>query len=64
MGQTSIIGFAGGAAILVFAIVRFLRSKDDPREPPTVASSIPFIGHIVGMFRHQVFYYSLVRLVR
>lgn len=64
MGRTSIIGLAGGAAVFIFAIVRFLRPKDDPREPPTVTSSIPFIGHIVGMFQHQVFYYSLVKFVR
>lgn len=30
----------------------------DPREPPLVCSTVPFIGHILGMVQHQSDYFT------
>ena len=32
-----------------------------PSEPPVVASSIPYIGHILGLLRHGTRYYQITR---
>lgn len=33
------------------------------REPPVALSKLPFIGHILGMIRHQVGYFEILRSV-
>ena len=32
-----------------------------PSEPPVVTSSIPYIGHILGLLRHGTRYYQITR---
>ena len=32
-----------------------------PKEPPVVAASIPYIGHILGLLRHGTRYYQMIR---
>ena len=32
----------------------------DPREPPEVHSKIPIIGHILGLMRHGMGYFSRI----
>ncbi len=43
-------------------LVHFLSTKLDPREPPLISPRIPFIGHVVGLLRYGVPYYSKARL--
>jgi hypothetical protein len=54
-----------GALVLtvaIGAIVSFaFRTKVDPREPPAVYSTIPFIGHIIGMLREGPLYIARIR---
>ena len=35
--------------------------KHHPKEPPVVPSSIPYIGHILGLLRHGSKYYQTTR---
>lgn len=35
-----------------------------PNEPPVIPTSIPYVGHLVGMMRHRSLYYSKIRWVR
>lgn len=35
-------------------------SKHDPREPPRVHTTIPVIGHILGILRHGIPYYGML----
>ena len=34
-----------------------------PNEPPLVAQSIPYVGHILGLLRHGTRYYGITRYV-
>ena len=61
--NTAILGYVGSGVLLMFALTRFLRSQDDMREPPVARTSIPVIGHIIGMLRYKVFYYRQLRQV-
>jgi len=40
---------------------RLLPSSTDPREPPIIKPSIPFIGHIIGIYRHKMEYFEMLR---
>lgn len=40
---------------------RALYVKQDAQEPPCIPSSIPFIGHIIGIFRQEADYYGYLR---
>ncbi|KAF4334052.1 cytochrome P450 monooxygenase 8B1, partial [Fusarium beomiforme] len=45
------------ALIVAFALLnRLLTPRIDPREPPVIKPSIPWIGHIIGLIRHQADY--------
>ncbi|VUC22732.1 unnamed protein product [Clonostachys rosea] len=46
------------ATVVVVSVVYFiLRGGHDPREPPLAPSSIPIIGHVVGLSRRGFNYY-------
>ncbi len=47
----------------VLAFGRPGKRNSSASEPPSVASSIPLIGHLVGLLKHQTYYYEKVRLV-
>lgn len=50
-------------AVLVLACVRVLPVKMDVREPPFKRSTVPYIGHLVGLLQHQFGYLSMLRCV-
>jgi cytochrome P450 len=53
------------SAILGLLLLFALSPRVDPREPPLVKPSIPLIGHILGLMRHQAQYHiSLQRKTR
>jgi len=37
-----------------------MRPAFDPREPPLVKPAVPIVGHLLGIMRHRVHYFSLV----
>lgn len=52
-----------GIVVMVLALlIHFFASpRLDPREPPELKPRIPFVGHIIGLFRHQASYYSMLQ---
>lgn len=38
-----------------------LRVKRDSREPPFVPSTIPYFGHVIGLFWHKNRYYAKLK---
>jgi hypothetical protein len=44
-----------------FALSHFLGTKLDPREPPIARTSIPYIGHVIGMMRSKFNYHVELR---
>jgi hypothetical protein len=50
--------FLFGIALALFLGTELLRSKLNAKEPPLVHSSIPFIGHIIGLVRRGTQYYA------
>ncbi|KAL8714072.1 MAG: hypothetical protein Q9225_006631 [Loekoesia sp. 1 TL-2023] len=40
---------------------RYLAVSQDPKEPPLVPSSVPIIGHLIGLLRHKNDYYVDLR---
>jgi hypothetical protein len=55
------IGVAVAFVTIVVALVqRAFRVKHDPREPPVVSSSIPLIGHLLGMIKNGTNYIDML----
>jgi hypothetical protein len=48
-------------ALLTTILTRFSTPKLDPREPPLAKSTIPFIGHIIGIIQHQSNYHKVLK---
>lgn len=48
------------AVAAVLLLLNFSKPKLDPREPIAVKPSIPFIGHMIGIIRHQAKYHVLL----
>lgn len=46
---------------LLYCLGKYLEPNIDPREPHFVASTVPFIGHVVGIFRHGPRYFQHTR---
>ncbi|RGP80661.1 putative phenylacetyl- ligase [Fusarium longipes] len=45
------------AAVIALSLLNYvLTPRLDPREPPTIKPTIPWIGHILGIIRHQADY--------
>jgi cytochrome P450 len=51
-------GITIGVGIMLMLYYSIVVAGDglDPKEPPIVRAKIPFIGHIIGMWRHQTHY--------
>ncbi|KAK0701194.1 cytochrome P450 [Apiosordaria backusii] len=55
---------AGIAAVILAIMINALATprKADPREPPLLKPTIPFVGHAIGFIRHQArYHYTLQR---
>jgi hypothetical protein len=48
-------------AVIALVCLRLWPSGLDPKEPRLIPSSIPFIGHAIGMLRHQQRYFDILR---
>ena len=64
--------FVPAVISLSFGIVLFLKyckstsqsslpTTSQGKEPPSLTSSIPFVGHLIGMLRYQVGYMQMLR---
>jgi len=54
---TLLVVVVTGAATLVVVAVMSRMLSHDPREPPLAKSSIPIVGHMVGMATRKFDYY-------
>ncbi|KAK0666039.1 putative cytochrome P450 E-class, group IV [Cercophora samala] len=54
---------AGIAAVLIAVLINTLATpkRADPREPPLLKPIIPFVGHIIGLIRHQADYHRILQ---
>jgi hypothetical protein len=53
-----VAGIFLGAMLLV--CLSAFSPRMDPQEPPSIKPGIPFIGHVVGIFRYQVHYFDML----
>jgi hypothetical protein len=62
-GSYAVSPFTVSVAVVALALFlwRFSASGLDPREPPEAVSKIPFIGHLIGMLKHQIHYFEILK---
>lgn len=52
------------AAIGLWYVLDYLYApRHSPGEPPVLSSSVPYVGHIIGLLRHGTRYYQTTRSV-
>lgn len=56
---TLVILAVGGGTLALLS--RIFGSKQDPREPPVVATTIPYFGHVIGLMQSKFNYYVKLR---
>lgn len=56
----SILLTVGIGLVLLVLINTLLTPRVDPREPPLLKPSIPLIGHIINLFRHQANFHTFL----
>ncbi|KAF1955200.1 cytochrome P450 [Byssothecium circinans] len=62
MSLLPVIGVVAGSFLFLAALLKLsTRKSNGVEEPPAVSSKVPFIGHILGMMHHKVFYYQILR---
>ena len=59
--NTALLCCLGLALTVAYGIVRLYIPKHHRNEPPLVPSTIPLVGHILGLLRHGSLYYQLTR---
>lgn len=47
-----------GLAIAAYSLEYVLAAGDDPKEPARLRSGPPLVGHIIGIYRHGMAYFS------
>ncbi|GAB1317100.1 hypothetical protein MFIFM68171_07310 [Madurella fahalii] len=47
--------------VIAVFLAHALGPRVEPREPPLLKPRIPFIGHIIGLMRHQANYHTILR---
>ena len=56
----------GGLLLLFYGLLLLLEGilcKHVAAEPPFVRARVPIVGHLMGLMRHGVFYYRILRFV-
>ena len=59
--QSTLLMFLAISIGTYIAFSKLLGISQDPREPPPVPGSIPYIGHVVGLLRNKFNYYIQLR---
>jgi hypothetical protein len=61
--DTTIHYIAITAAVIFSSLLLYSLSspRTDPREPPILKPAVPFVGHIVGLVRHGVDFFDILR---
>lgn len=53
-----------GVCVAVLLLTHVLKPEHDPKEPPVIPQSVPYFGHIIGLFRYGLSYYDKIRQAR
>lgn len=51
-------------AVLLFSFDQILKVKKYIREPTYIPSKLPYCGHIIGLLKHKMYYYSTLTYAR
>jgi hypothetical protein len=54
LSNTLLVVLVGACTFLI--LIRLLAPKQDPREPPLAPTTIPYIGHAIGLLRRSFNY--------
>ena len=46
---------------LALLALSHFKSRYDPREPPVLPQKVPFFGHLLGLLRHGLKYYTIIK---
>jgi len=57
-GYMPAIYLAATAVLLLLG--QLLNPRMDAKEPPLVKPTVPWIGHLIGMIRHQAEYFGIL----
>ena len=61
MSMTTLLVLTGVCVGTYLILARVVASSQDAREPPLVTSSVPFVGHVIGLMRSKFNYYVQLR---
>lgn len=59
--QSALFAFFLVTSAAIFLLNRKVSTMQDPREPPVVPASLPYIGHVIGIMRNNFDYYVQLR---
>ena len=61
-GSTAILLIGiGMLSIAILAARRLVHVDHDPREPPIIRHTIPFVGHVIDIFRYGAKYFDILK---
>ena len=60
LDSTTIVALAAVGGALIF-LDYFFGFKSDPKEPPVISPTIPWVGHIIGLARYGLKYFTKLR---
>ena len=58
---STFVGILLLVVVVYVSLVYLFGPKYDPREPPVIASLVPFVGHILGLLRYGQRYFEILR---
>lgn len=60
--QHQLLIFSLALITILYATVQYFATrKIDPREPPIVSSTLPYLGHVLGTLQNGNKYYKMIR---
>ena len=62
--HAALLAFFLVTSAAIFILIPKLFTMQDPREPPVVPASVPYIGHVIGIMRNKFNYYVQLRYDR
>ena len=58
------LAIAIGIILSTLLLQRKLSISPEPGEPPFVPATVPWMGHVVGLFRHGKRYFKMIEYCR
>lgn len=61
--QSALFAFFLVTSAAIFLLNRKVLTMHEPREPPVVPASLPYVGHVIGIMWNKFNYYVQLRYV-